>query len=66
MSRGRKLLWLNIAALVLSMLLWIVAAVLGWLESVAFVSHVSMGALVLAAISGIAAGDAAVEAEDGE
>lgn len=63
MTRARKLLLLNVAALVSSLILWVVAAVMGWLESVAFVSHISMGALVLAAVSGIAAGDAAVEAE---
>lgn len=62
MSRAKKLLWLNVAILVFSFALWIVAWVMGWLESVVFVSHVSMLALVLTAISGIAAGDAAVEA----
>lgn len=64
MTRARKLLIVNVVALVVSIVLWAVAAIVGWLESVAFVSHISMGALVLAAISGIAAGDAAVEAED--
>lgn len=63
MTRARKLLWINAAALVLSVALWIIAAFTGWLESVTFVSHVSMAALVLAAVSGIAAGEAAVEAE---
>lgn len=63
MTRAKKLLWLNIAILIASILLWIAAIVFGWLDSVVFVSHVSMMALVITAISGIAAGDAAVEAE---
>jgi hypothetical protein len=64
MSRGRKLYALNVALLVGSLVLWAVAAVFGWLESIAFVSHISMAALVLSAIAGIAAGDAAAESED--
>jgi hypothetical protein len=63
MSRARKLLFLNVGILVASFALWVAAALLGWLQSVVFVSHVSMLALVISAISGIAAGDAAVEAE---
>ena len=63
MSRAKKLLILNAAILVGSILLWIVAFVMSWLTSVTFVAHVSMLALVISAISGIAAGDAAVEAE---
>lgn len=62
-TRARKLLWLNIIFLVCSIVLWIGAIVFGWLNSVAFVSHVSMAALVMSAVAGIAAGDAAVEAE---
>lgn len=31
--------------------LWIVASLTGWIESVAFVSHISMIALVLASVS---------------
>lgn len=31
--------------------LWIVAAVTGWINSVAFVSHMSMAALVLASLA---------------
>jgi hypothetical protein len=65
-TRARKLLWLNVALLVGSLLLWVAAAVFGWLASVTFVSHVSMLALVLSAISGIAAGDAAVESESAD
>jgi hypothetical protein len=64
MSRARKLFWLNISLLVGSLVLWATAFLFGWLDSVTFVSHVSMLALVLTAISGIAAGDAAVEASD--
>lgn len=63
MSRARKLYWLNIALLAGSVVLWVAAAVFGWLTSIAFVSHISMAALVLSAIAGIAAGDAAVESE---
>jgi hypothetical protein len=62
-TKGKKLWWLNIAFLVGSLLIWVGAAVFGWLESVAFVSHVSMAALVMSAVAGIAAADAAVEAE---
>lgn len=63
MTRGRKLLYFNVALLVASVVVWVLAWVLGWLSSVEFVSHVSMAALVFTAISGIAAGDAAVESE---
>ena len=62
-TRARKLFYLNIAFLVFSVVLWALAITLGWLESVSFVSHVSMAALVMSAVAGIAAGDAAVEAE---
>ena len=54
MSRATKLLYLNVALLIGSLVLWGVASWLGWLESVAFVSHISMAALVFTAISGIA------------
>jgi hypothetical protein len=64
MSRATKLLWINIAILVGSMLLWVAAFAFGWLQSVAFVSHISMAALVIGAVSGIAAADAAKESED--
>lgn len=63
MTRGQKLIWLNAALAVGSIIVWVLAAVFGWLTSVAFVSHVSMAALVLSAIAGIAASDAAKEAE---
>lgn len=66
MTRARKLFWLNIGLLVGSLILWVVAAVFGWLSSVTFVSHISMAALALSAIAGIAAGDAAVESESND
>ena len=50
----RTQLALNLGALVASAGLWVVAAVTGWLELVAFVAHVSMLALVLASLSGVA------------
>jgi hypothetical protein len=62
-SRGFFLLWFNILMLAGSMVLWGLAAVFGWLESVTFVSHISMGALVISSIAGIAAADAALESE---
>jgi hypothetical protein len=64
MSRATKLLWINVAILVGSILLWVAATFFGWLTSVAFVSHISIAALVISAISGIAAADAAKESED--
>jgi hypothetical protein len=66
MTRAHKLLYLNIAILISSLLLWVAAWLFDWLESVTFVSHVSMLALVFTAIGGIAAGDAAVEASPNE
>jgi hypothetical protein len=62
-TRARKLLLLNVAFLIFSIALWIAAFFFHWLESVEFVSHVSMAALVMSSVAGIAAGDAAVEAE---
>jgi hypothetical protein len=64
MTRARKLYWLNLTGLVGSLVLWVMAAMFGWLGSVVFVAHVSMLALVISAVAGIAAGDAAVESED--
>ena len=57
------MLWINVAIGVLSIVVWIIAGILGWLQSVTFVSHVIMAALVISAIAGVAAGMAAVEAE---
>lgn len=54
----------NIAMLIAAGVVWLAAAMFGWLESVAFVSHVSMLALVFAAVSGIPAGLAALFAEE--
>ena len=65
MSRAKKLWWLNVTMLVVAIGLWIAAFIFGWLTSLEFISHVSMLALVYSAISGVAAGDAAVEAETG-
>ena len=53
-TRARKLFYLNIAFLAISIIIWAAAMIFGWLESVAFVSHVSMAALVMSAVAGIA------------
>lgn len=45
----------NLVMLVASCVIWWMAAVRGWLDSVTFVSNVSMLALVFAAVSGVAA-----------
>lgn len=50
----------NVVMLVVSGVLWVMAFVYGWLDSVTFVSHVSMLALVFSAVSGIAAGIAGI------
>jgi hypothetical protein len=50
----------NALMLVVSCVIWWLAAVEGWLDSVTFVSHVSMLALVFSAISGVAAAVAGV------
>lgn len=47
---------------VLSCVLWIAAIKYKWVDSVAFVSHVSMMALVFSGITGIAAGLAGIMA----
>lgn len=60
---NRLLLWLNWSLLIGSIALWIMAAVFGWLESVAFVSHISLAALVFSALAGIPAAKAACEAQ---
>jgi hypothetical protein len=46
----------NLVMLIVSALLWWMAIVNGWIDKVSFVSHVSMLALVFAAVSGVAAG----------
>ena len=50
----------NLVMLVVSLVLWWLAVARGWVDSVAFVSHVSMLALVFAAVSGVAAGLAGI------
>lgn len=50
----------NIVMLIASGVLWTMAFAYGWLDSVTFVSHVSMLALVFSAVSGIAAGIAGI------
>jgi hypothetical protein len=50
----------NIVILVISGVLWWLAIVKGWLDSVTFVSNVSMLALVFAGVSGVAAGLAGI------
>lgn len=44
----------NVVILLVSLVVWSLAIVYGWLDSVVFVSHVSMLALVFSAISGVA------------
>ena len=50
----------NAVMLVVSGVIWVLAIQNDWLESVSFVSNVSMLALVFAAISGVAAAVAGV------
>jgi hypothetical protein len=50
----------NIVITLVSFLLWYLATKNGWVESVTFVSHVSMLALVFAGISGVASGLAGI------
>jgi hypothetical protein len=50
----------NIVITFISGALWWLAAVNGWLDSVTFVSNVSMLALVFAGVSGVAAGLAGI------
>ena len=51
---------IQIITTIVSLALWAVATMQGWVKSVAFVSHVSMLALVFAGISGIASGLAGI------
>jgi hypothetical protein len=44
--------WFHGCLVILWVLVWIVAAIMGWLESVVFVSHLSAVALVLASLAG--------------
>ena len=50
----------NAVILIVSFVLWWMAIVNGWLDSVTFVSNVSMLALVFAGVSGVAAGLAGI------
>jgi hypothetical protein len=50
----------NGVMLVVSVVIWWMAIVKGWLDEVEFVSHVSMLALVFSAVSGVAAAVAGV------
>lgn len=50
----------NLLMLITSAVLWWVAVAEGWVDSVVFVSHVSMLALVFSAVSGVAAGLAGI------
>jgi len=50
----------NALMLVVSVVIWWLAARKGWLDEVTFVSHVSMLALVFSAVSGVAAALAGV------
>jgi hypothetical protein len=51
---------LHSVLLVACIVLWIVAPRRGWLDDVTFVSHLSLAALVLATLSGVAAALAAM------
>lgn len=48
---GKGLKWVHFGLVLFFILLWGAAALLGWLQSVTFVSHVSMVALVLAEVA---------------
>lgn len=51
MLTGKRLKWIHGSAAVLFAVIWIAAALMGWLASVVFVSHMSMLALVYAGLS---------------
>jgi len=65
-SMGKKLEWAHGLAAVFFVLVWIAATFLGWLSSVAFVSHMSMIALVYAALSAWQGARAEKASEDDE
>jgi len=48
---GKHLKWIHGGFVVAFILIWITAAIVGWLSSVTFVSHMSMVALVYSAAS---------------
>ena len=53
-------LLVNILVCIVSGVLWVMAVAYGWLDSVVFVSNVSMLALLFSGISGVAAGLAGI------
>lgn len=48
---GKALKWIHLGAVIFFVALWAAATIFGWVESVVFVSHMSMVALVLAEIA---------------
>lgn len=48
---GKTLKWVHFGLVLFFLVLWAAAGIFGWLQSVTFVSHVSMVALVLAEVS---------------
>jgi hypothetical protein len=50
----------NGVMLIMSVIIWVMAIRLEWLDKVEFVSHISMLALVFSAVSGVAAAVAGV------
>ena len=50
----------NVVITIVSIVLWVLAGMNNWLESVTFVSNVSMLALLFAGISGVAAAVAGI------
>lgn len=48
---GKHMKWVHLGLVIFWICLWVVAAVTGLINSVAFVSHMSMVALVLASAS---------------
>jgi hypothetical protein len=50
----------NLVVTIVSIVLWVLAGTHGWLDSVTFVSNVSMLALLFAGISGLAAAVAGI------
>lgn len=62
----KVMMWVHGAAGVLFIAVWIIAALVGWVNNPAFISHVSMVALVYAAFAGWQGAQAADEAHDDE
>lgn len=48
---GKFWKWAHFCGIFIVIGIWIAAGIFGWLQSVTFVSHISMAALVLAEIS---------------